>query len=371
MKRSLRNILHGFASAPGATAFLKANIKLNVNSYLFGVVVDVTNGCNMRCPTCARTPLRPELNAPDELFEKLVSEVLPHAENIAFGCRHEAILHPLLPEHIASLALARDIYAPETILSVLTPGYNLNEPLARRLTMSRLDVLLISIDSTDEQTYAFMRAPATLSDVKRRIQLIAREPNKPKLAAQALLLRLNLPHIVRTMEELAELGFSAFHVTQVVWGPRTLANYGLTIHDHEGPVILETMERLEARAKEIGIQLDIPRPPPPPLPDELFPVLSEGRIWDEHILKRSRRAICVSPWYKIRIDSQGFVFPCFRATHPRYAWGNILHDSFESIVNSERALKMRAMLLAGKALLDVCERCAFGPVSAGWADRRS
>jgi hypothetical protein len=58
-------------------------------------------------------------------------------------------------------------------------------------------------------------------------------------------------------------------------------------------------------------------------------------------------------------------------THPRYAWGNLLVQSFAEIVNGERAVRTRALLLEGKAPWEICERCAFGPLTSGWADRRA
>jgi radical SAM protein with 4Fe4S-binding SPASM domain len=315
---------------------------------------------------------RPDLDAPAKLFDRLASEVLPHADDLAFGCRHEALLHPALPEHVARLAAARDALGTGTNLCLLTPGAPLDAELSARLVASRIDTILLSVDATDEATYATMRPPARWPDVRRRIEDLAGlvRNGKPAIGAQALLLRLTLPHLLRTLEDLSSLGVRAFQVTQVVWGPLTLADQGLLLRDPDGPRILDEVRRVEARARDLGVEIEVPEVAPDPLPGEVFPMMAEGRVWDEHLLKATRRSICVAPWYKLRIDSLGYAYPCFRMTHPRYAWGNLLVQSFAEIVNGERAVRTRALLLEGKAPWEICERCAFGPVTSGWADRK-
>ena len=128
-----------------------------------------------------------------------------------------------------------------------------------------------------------------------------------------------------------------------------------------GKELRAVVREAQAEAARRGIEINVPEDAGPAVRGDLFPLFFEGLIWDEPALARSRPALCVLPWCKLRVDFRGRVFPCQMIQDPALAWGNILTGDFADVINSEGAVRMRSDMLAGKAPNAVCARCPVGP----------
>lgn len=363
MKQGLQEVVRRLQVQPGAREFFLSHATLDPASWSWPVIADVTLGCKLRCRFCHRVRFQPDRMASERLFERLASEVLPHASEVAFGCRHEPLLHPDLPERIRALAEARDRIGSGTRLCLLSSGMPIDAALARRLAASRLDSLLFSFESSDEAVYARLRAPATFDELRSRIQsfLSARTGDGPSVTAQSLVLRSTVPHLASTVEAVAGLGIRRLHVSVVEWAPRSLKGELVSPAGPEGPWLREHLSAAVTVAGRLGIAFRPPEDAPASIPGEVFPLTAAGTIWDESRLRESRQTVCASPWAKLRVDDRGDVFPCVVMVDPAYAWGNILRDPFAAIVNGEVAVRMRTMLAEGRAPNPVCARCTWGP----------
>jgi radical SAM protein with 4Fe4S-binding SPASM domain len=358
--RDLRSIVQRFTAHPGASDFLNGHLTIDVEKHRWSILVDITEGCNLGCTFCSNSPKVPKVLAADALLELLVTSVLPHASDVALGCRHEAMLHPELPALLAALSSER--IQGQTVLLV-TAGTLLEPQLSKAIVDSGLSFVLFSIESTHPETYAALRPPATWPALRSRLQTFMSIPRgpRPRVGAQSVLQRRVLPHVVETLRDLADLGFSRFNLsTMLPLVPASAAD----VVDYEGAQkseIDDTLSRLRRTAESCDVQLTHPVSPSEPIPGEVFPLFGEGRIWGEQRLHDSRHTVCAAPWFKLRLDQEGYAYPCQLMMSKKYAWGNILTDDFDTIVNGAEAVKTRSELLAGRAPNHACARCVFGP----------
>jgi radical SAM protein with 4Fe4S-binding SPASM domain len=311
--------------------------------------------------------------ADPEVWQAIVQQVLPHAAEIAFGCRHEALLHPGFSSWLAVLDRARRQTRATTSFALVTSGTLLSRELMEEFAEGGLDYLLLSIPTTNTAAYAALRAPAQWDDLQTTLAnaLEGSREERPRVVAQTLLMRATLPHLQETLLELATLGVRRIHVPQMVTAPESFREQVLP---HAGPTALEldqAMDALERVGAEHGVEVERPRVAPDALPTEIFPLLGDGDIWDEHLLGQSRSVVCAAPWVKLRVDHLGNAFPCPFWTAQELAWGNFTRDSFEAVVNGEAAVHTRSQLRAGRAPNAVCAACPYGPEAGNRAQASS
>jgi len=363
-RQDLLELMNRLASSPGAREFLSTNLRLDPSRFAWSAIVDVTTGCNLDCPMCDSPRKALRFAAGPELWEALAQQVLPIASWVAVGTRHEPLLDPDLPEHLRSLSDARDALRERVFLCLLTSGTLLEPSRIPRLLRAGLDVILLSIDSSDPETYARLRRPATWPELVRRVGpfLASARETSVRVNAQALLMTSTLPRLVQTVCDLGALGVRRFHVSQLVWAPPRARGEVLRFEGPEGPVIRQTLAQVVAKAHGLGMEVAVPHPAAP-LPDgEVVPVRGNGDVEDEDRLKHVHPAVCVAPWYKLRVDAEGWVFPCSLMLSRRHAWGNLLERPLSELINCEKAVSLRADLLAGRVPNPACARCPFGPL---------
>jgi radical SAM protein with 4Fe4S-binding SPASM domain len=358
----LRKLFRQFIFLPGAVDYLSQHLVMDTEHSLWSVIVDISKGCNLTCSMCFFSGSRVEY-ADDILIEKIKTVVLPHAMDIAFGCRHEAMLHPALPRYLRELHDEKTRIAHPLFLCLLTSGTLLDQKNSLELAGSGMNTILFSIDSADRKCYESVRKPARLPDLLKKLadfMEISRAYSINK-AVQSIIMKSTLPHLAFTIETLAAMGFDNFHFNQMVIAPRRTRHEVLRFTHDSADEITRSMAELQTAAKKRAVMLEVPETAPPPMENGIFPLLAEGNIWDEDHLARRRRCVCVAPWFKLRIDHKGYVFPCQLMLNKRTSWGNILADSFENIVNGFTAVQMRRDLLSGTAPNPTCRKCPFGP----------
>lgn len=364
-RQRLRTLLKTFEDGPGARSFLRRNITLDPARFLWTVIVDVTTGCNLRCPMCKRAGSR-RAHADARAVEGL-KKALPHAAEMALGCRHEPLLHPRLAGLIGALRDEKERRSLASQLYLLTSGTLLSPSRCTALMRSGVDSLLLSIDTTDEATYAVMRRPAKWPDLEKKLgTLVEAVGGQGEVAVQSLITRTSLPHLISSVERLSSLGVRSFTLTQMTVPPTTELESEVVRSAGEGSSAVRTMVRkIERLAAHSRLRVRLPGNAPAPVDGELFPVFAEGAVWDEDLLGTSRPTVCVAPWFKIRVDHEGFVYPCQFHVERDRAWGNLSDHSFEACVNSERARTMRAGMLTGSVTDPTCRACPLRPQRPG------
>ncbi len=355
--RSLVRHLRALARSGSLAPYLADHVQLP-QAWPLTVNVDVTRGCNLRCLMCASDHgATPELA--DEAIWPALAEAVPLTAELSVGCLHEPTLHPELPERLADLSAAARAAGWTGFLGLLTSGTLLTRALTDRLLQAGVG-LLLSIDTTDEAAYARVRRPASWSALRPQVEYLARqaEARGRFIAARSMIMAETLPHLVATIEELAQMGLRRFSLAQVQVAP----DASVVVHrgEHAGRID-GAVARLRALARSTELELDLPSAPDD-LPDgALAPLLGDGDVWDEHRVGPGRRGICLVPWCKVRVDHAGWVYPCPHKQRRELAWGNLLQQPLGRIVNGASARRDRELLLAGQAPDDACRRCPYGP----------
>jgi radical SAM protein with 4Fe4S-binding SPASM domain len=324
----------------------------------WAVVADITDGCRQGCLTCPAGP--PSVAMDAETAEAMGAVMIPHAEFLAVGCLAEPMLHPDVAARLRSLSSIKSRTGSGTFLCLLTAATQRSGGPLAGLGGTGLDVLLVSADATEAAAYAQVRGGASWEETRARLAdaLPGLGRAGVRLGAQVMLLRVTAPHARRTAEDLAGLGFSSLTFTQPTQVPPRAAGQVLRRDDREFGTVAALEAWIAAGAGPAGMRISLPRlaPADAARPRALF---GDGATWDEDRLPGP--GICVAPWYNLRIDSAGRVFPCNFMAAAGDAVGHVGRDGFEDIAGGPRARSLREALLAGRSPTASCRRCAYGP----------
>jgi radical SAM protein with 4Fe4S-binding SPASM domain len=366
MPRRTRDTLFGFRKQPGLRAFLAEHIVLDQRELLWNALVDVSRGCNLRCTMCITTARTPRALASRELLERVRTEILPRAVDVAIGCQSDPLLHPDLVGFTHDLRAARDSQGLDAFLIVLTSGTLLDSQSSVELARSGLDLILFSVDSSDPQTYESMRRGASWTAVRDGIRQVvaARNGMHPEIGAMALLNRQTLPHLSRTARDLADMGIMRLQINQMIAEKPSLKSVAMTLQGPDEASIREHVDAAVSAGRKAGVEVTPPVELPPPVPGEPFPLFGSTSLWDEVHAARTRECVCTIPWSGLRVDAMGNVFPCHRMFGTVDGWGSLMERSFLELVNGPEAIAMREALLHGRASNPTCARCLIGP--GGW-----
>lgn len=139
--------------------------------------IEPTNACNLRCVHChhargsdGRSSINRRFGMMDmDIFRKVIDELAGHDTPVTLDTQGEPTLHPHFLDMV-KYAKSKDVH-----LSVITNAVKLDEGLSRELVRLKLDRIVFSFDSVDEQLYEATRVRAkfkpTLKNVLRFIEI--------------------------------------------------------------------------------------------------------------------------------------------------------------------------------------------------------
>jgi len=324
----------------------------------WAVVADVTDGCRQGCLTCPAKAPSDHLRV--EIAEALGEVMLPHAEFLAIGCLGEPLLHPNITGILNNLGGIKVRTESDAFICLLTAATDCAGNELADLAGSGLDILLVSVDATDADAYARVRGGAAWEETRARLEAVLPilAAGGVRLGAQVMLMRCTAGHARRTIADLAGLGFSSVTCTQPTQVPARADSEVLRVGAPEFSRVEELERWLNAGTDTPGIRIAMPRRAPD-LGGGLRALFGDGATWDED--RAPGLGICVAPWFNLRVDCSGQVFPCNFIDTPEDALGDVLTDDFEAIAAGTQARRIRGALLAGDAPTEACARCAFGP----------
>ncbi len=324
----------------------------------WSVVADLTDGCRQGCLTCPAKAPSDHLLV--ETAGAMGEVMLPHAEFLAIGCLGEPLLHPDVAGILGTLSRIKSRTGSGAFICLLTAATVRAGGDLAQLARVGVDVLLISADATDPGAYARVRGGASWDETRARLEeaLPGLVADGVRLGAQVMLLRCTAERARQTVEELAGLGFGSVNFTQPTQVPLRARDEILRMDDPGFSRILELEDWLATGTENSGLRISMPRRAPD-LHGGLRALFGDGATWDEDRATGDR--ICVSPWFNLRVDCQGRVFPCNFMDEPADALGDVHVDGFEAIAGGTQARRIREVLLDGGAPTRACGRCAFGP----------
>lgn len=153
------------------------------------LALELSSACNLRCVMCpVSTTTRPAVLMPDDLFRQAVDEAADERGFIFLpGGFGEVLLHPRWSELLA-YATMRGI----TPIVLLTNGMLLNEHNIECLLALAVDVVMVSIDGVDPETYAKVRVKGDLPTVEANVRRFLERrgaASKPTLALRIIRMR--------------------------------------------------------------------------------------------------------------------------------------------------------------------------------------
>ena len=297
-----------------------------------------TTRCNIRCFTCPKTyDSNTGRDSSRELFDRMAAELFPTARSInltGFG-------EPMMASHF------RDIFEccveGELHIGFNTNGTYLTEEWLERFAATKTH-LVLSIDAVDPAVMHVMRPTLKVDRLLRALRYwkqLTEGPKNPhsRLCFDFVATTRNVQELPAVVELAARSGVQRIEVLSL-----REAGVGETVRQahlcREPELARRWFGLARRRAEELGIGLLLP----PGYDNELNETAAaqidanSDAPMDVNPAGSKYPLACSAPWFRIKIDQQGGVYPC--CWYP-YALGNLCRQSFDSIWNGEAFRKMR------------------------------
>jgi len=283
--------------------------------------VEPTTSCNLRCPECPsglRQFTRPQGKIDLGLYRTIIGQLKGDLSYLLLYFQGEPLMLPGFFK-LVEYARKNSIYTATS-----TNGHFLDDENARRIVESGLDRLIISIDGTDQQTYAQYRKGGDLKKVKE-----------------------GLSNLVRWKKELKS--GSPFIIIQFL----VFKN-----NEHQIPAIRRLArelkaDRLELKSAQVydfqndaGLIPDNPR-------YSRYVRGRDGR-WK---LKKPIKNRCFRMWSAAVITWDGRVVPCCFDKDASHQMGSLQTNTFKKIWKGQTYKKFRYKILKDRSQIDICRNC--------------
>lgn len=286
---------------------------------LYALSVELTNNCNLHCPECTTgsgAMTRPRGFMDVTLGEK-IAESLRHSllsANLYF--QGEPMLHPLFFE---VTELFRGINC-----TISTNGHFLNVENCRKLALSGLKKVIVSLDGVTQPVYSAYRRGG------------------------------NLEIVIEGVRNLSD----AFK--QVSKSPRLELLFLYGRHNaHE-------LAEVKSFAKSLGVPLKVKSMEvlKPAHNKQWIPAEGKRTRYEKkdgaYVLKKRPARGCLRAWTTPVITWDGNLLPCCFDKDAGHSFGNIIEQPFKSIWNGEKRQAFISNLIRTRAFCSVCNQCPQG-----------
>ena len=159
-----------------------------VQDYPIFLIIEPTNNCNFQCIMCPRQHMtRPIGNMSLDLFKKIIDEIQGKVEFIWLHFFGEPLMNKWIPDFI-EYAGGKGI-----TLGMSTNGSFLNGKIAETILDSKLDLLLISIDSLSNKKFEKIRQGGDLRTILENVDSFLTHHKEKKSALNIVLSIIYLP----------------------------------------------------------------------------------------------------------------------------------------------------------------------------------
>ena len=289
------------------------------------IAIEPTTACNLRCPECPsglRSFSRPTGNLDQNLFQTIIDEQKDTLMNLTFYFQGEPFIHKGFLDMVR-YAADRNIFT-----STSTNAHFLDEATCERVMESRLGRMIISIDGTDQETYAQYRKGGQLNKVLEgtRNMVKARRSSilsGPELVFQFLVVKPN-EHQISEVKALAK----NMGVDRVVLKTAQLYDF------EDGNELMPEQDRYSRYRWDDGLQ--------------------------KFRIKNTLDDQCWKMWHSCVITWDGKVVPCCFDKDASHQMGSIEKSGLNTIWHSAPYQEFRAQILNSRGQIEMCKNCSEG-----------
>lgn len=282
--------------------------------------VEVTNRCNLSCPTCILGTDKAYVgyDKNDLTFEQFKS-IVDQVPTLIYVTL-QGVGEPLLNKDIMKMIEYCSSKGISTYIN--TNGTILTETKSYELIKAGLQNLSISVNSFNEKIFADTRSGASIQkvseNVKRFIE-IKKElgVKRPIVSFRAILMKETEPHMEDLIFKSAELGVDVLYIQLFI----------SIIADKDFMDSSLSKEEIDAFSKKL----------------EKWKSKVNMEIITESFGNSSNNfGQCNLPWFSPNITAEGYVTPCCTINSQNILdFGNVFKSSFESIWGSEKFVDFR------------------------------
>ena len=318
---------------------------VHISHYPTFLTIEPSNICQLACPQCpvgiakkhpkGDTGTSPRNPFPDYPLS-LLADTFRYAHTVQFYFQGEPLLNPRLPELIREVA-QQGLY---TIVS--TNAQALDRAMAKRLVVSGLHRIIISMDGLSQSSYEAYRKGGSVEKARAAIRYLREEReiarrqrlilgDYPIIELQCLLLRSN------------EREQALMRKTYRLLGADRLTFKTAQFYDYQyGNPLMPARDR-----------------------DRRYEQCADGTYrLKRHPLRRLWHALTgISPCYRLWagcvLTTNGDILPCCYDKSHTHAYGNIHHASLPTLFRSKQADAFRrtAIRTAFQQAPEICQNC--------------
>ncbi len=246
-------------------------------------------------------------------------------------------------------------------LSITSTASEINEDAAKKIVEYGLDCLTISLDGPKE-VHEHIRQAKIFDKIMRNVDTIQREklklnktkPNINFLCTVSALNQKSLRDLVRVCKQ-KEVPLTIdpiiFTDDEIMQGTKQKAGVG-EFSKKESFLLSEDIVNIDIdslinefhEVRKLAKELDLPVYISIDGNEEIKRFFAEP---DYSVVNK-----CFEPWYSLRIDPYGTVYPCSISS----SMGNIRESNIDEIINNDKYVKFRCNLKENK-LLPFCKKC--------------
>ncbi len=283
--------------------------------------VEVTNRCNLTCPTCQLGTDQAyngysKADVSFEQFKKIIDQI-PSLVYVTL----QGVGEPLLNKDIMKMIK----YCSEKGIStyINTNGTILTETKSKEIIEAGLSNLSISVNSFDEEVFSKTRSGASIKKIAENVKKFIEikrglNVNKPIVSFRSILMKETEPHMEDLILKSNELGIDVLYIQLFISAIADKELFDSSLSQNEIDAFSEKIENLK---KKVKLQI----------------------VTESFGKSSNNLGQCKLPWFSPNITAEGFVTPCCTISNPSILnMGNIFKTSFEQIWNSEQFTSFRA-----------------------------
>lgn len=288
------------------------------------ISVEPTTTCNLQCRECPaglKQLKRPQGNMDIKTFQRIINDNYRHLSYLILYFQGEPFLNPSFFEMIR-ISVSKKIYSVSS-----TNGHFLDKLNSEKIIKSGLDKLIISLDGTDQKSYAEYRKGGDYNTVITGIKNLTEskqinKSNKPFIEIQFLVTGYN-EHQIEDMKKLAE----SLNINKLTF--KTIQIYDV---DKNSDLLPENPKYTRYKKDPSG----------------------------KYIIKNKLKNKCWRMWSSAVITWDGTVVPCCFDKDAKYNFGNLTDISLTEIWKNNSYLNFRGKIMISRAEIDICSNCTEG-----------